>query len=105
MSPPGDWPEICLACTSNGRECQRLPAAAQVADAGCRARLCGRYTAGISADDGIGIVAALPARPLAALCAVGPDHAHGGAVLAGVRHDVGGASVGPCGLAVPHRVQ
>src|SRR3984893_17879301 len=100
MSPPGDWPEMYLACTSAGRECRRLPVAAQVADAGRLARY-GRYTAGISADDGIGMVAALPARPLAALCAVGPDHAHGGAVLAGVRHDVGGAAVGPRGLAVP----
>ena len=34
---------------------------------------------------------------LVALCAVGPDHAHGGAVLAGVGHDVGGAAVGACG--------
>jgi hypothetical protein len=34
MSPPGDWPEMYLACTSAGRACRRLPTAAQVAHAG-----------------------------------------------------------------------
>ena len=53
----------------------------------------GTYTAGNTADDGIGMVAALPARPLVALCAVRPDHVHRCAVLAGVCHDVGGAAV------------
>ena len=89
MSPPGGCPEMYLACTSDGRVRRRLPAAAQVADAACRAR----YMAGTSADQGIGMVAVLSARLLVALCAVGPDHAHGGAVLAGVCHDVGGAAV------------
>ena len=41
---------------------------------------------------------------VAALCAVRPDHAHRGAVLAGVGHHVGGPAVGASGLAVPHRV-
>jgi hypothetical protein len=44
MSPPGDWPEMYLACTPDGRACRRLLAAAQVAGAGRRAR----YNAGIS---------------------------------------------------------
>jgi hypothetical protein len=35
-----------------------------------------RYTAGISQDHGIGMVASLHARRLAALCAVLPDHVH-----------------------------
>jgi len=41
MSPPGVWPEMYLACTSAERKWRRLSAAAQVADAGCRARYIG----------------------------------------------------------------
>ncbi len=94
-----------LKRASNGRERQRLPVATKVANAGRQAR----YMAGTPQvylpTTAIGRVAALLARPLAALCAVGPYHAHGGAVLAGVRHDVGGTAEGACGFAVPHREQ
>jgi hypothetical protein len=44
-----------------------------------------RYITGTSADHGIGMVAALPARPLVAPRTDGPDHAHRGAALAGRR--------------------
>ncbi len=36
----GDWPEMYLACTSDGRECRRLPAAAHVGTGSIRP-LCG----------------------------------------------------------------
>ena len=63
MSPPGDWPQVYLACTSDGRGRRRRPAVAQVADSDCWAR----YIAGISEDHGIGMVVGLPGRqPLAA---------------------------------------
>lgn len=43
--------------------------------------------------------------PSMTLCALWPDHTYRRAVLTGVCHHVGGPAVGPCGLAVPHRVQ
>ncbi len=55
--------------------------------------------AGISEDHAIGMGAGLSARPLTALSAIWPDHAHRDAALAGVGHDVGGPAVGPRGLA------
>jgi len=58
MSPPGGWPQMYLACTSRRA---RVPASARWG-AGRRRRLPGqvhrRYTAGISEDHGIGMVAA-----------------------------------------------
>ena len=44
MPPPGDWSHIYLGCTSDGRGCRCLPAAAQVAGVGGRSR----YISGIS---------------------------------------------------------
>jgi hypothetical protein len=87
--------------TGQGNRCP--PAAAQVVGAGCRAR----YMPGKSQVNQ-GTAASvwspnLPARSLAALSAIWPDHAHWGVAFAGVCYDVGGAAVGACRFAVPYR--